>query len=137
MSPRIAAAFQVILPRSAEPIDRVLAAVGAVKLEGVRLVRHGECRAVELHAITAGWVVDRRHPVVVDLLGALLLALQPEGPDAVAGLAAVLDVSPDWLAGLFDGWNGERDATLLAGPSRLLYRDGLRAGRRLVALLPA
>ena len=138
MSPKIGMRFKVggYATVTRRPLDRARVAVNVVEAQGMRVVLDGE-HGVGQHAITRGWVAEGpHHPRRVSILGAVCLAWQPqEGPTVEAGALEALDVSPDWLRGLWDGFHAGADVEQLTGPSRELYLDGLRAGHLLFAEL--
>lgn len=126
------------LPRSTRPRDQLRAAIEIVEAQGVHLCVGGcDEHGVYRHPVTGGWAVDcPKHPRLVTLAGAVCLAFQPQGMgefsrDVIEMAASTLDTSADWIRGLLDGWECEARPTILAGPTRRLYLDGVRAGHLL------
>jgi hypothetical protein len=84
------------------------------------------------------WRVDRNlQPTGVSLVGAVLLALQPEPHELdspVEAAARALGVSLAWVEGADAGWVGElMDVRRLAALDASLYLDGFEAGSALLA----
>lgn len=117
---------------AATPIDLVRAAVRICEAQGIRVGAAASIgHNVGRHEITRGWVVDgpRR---VISLAGAVCVALQPLDGEEVEDAAAIaLEASWPWLCGLWDGWEGDAQTTMLTGMARPLYLDGVRAGHLL------
>lgn len=137
VSPRISTRLNagVFLVPSRRPLDRVRVAVNVVESQGMRVDLGGE-HGVGQHSVTRAWIADSAYrPRRLSILGALCYVNQPQaGPDLEHGACEVLeDASPDWVRGLWDGFHGGADLALLAGPSRELYLDGLRAGHLVFA----
>lgn len=131
MSPRVS----ITIPATAlaellkAPRVRLLEAVLAVRARGIWM-RRGE------PGVTCGlseWRVERHlQPQGVTVVGALLLALQPEprdGEELAVAAARALEVSVSWVEGAEDGWDGaEMSAAWLARPDADLYVAGYEAG---------
>lgn len=119
---------------SLRPLDRVRMAINVVESQGMRVTLDDD-HGVGRHKITGGWIADGPYrPRRVSLLGAICLALQPMSGDTVEGGAAcALEVSADWLWGLWDGFQNGVQVSILQGPAGELYLDALRGGHMVFA----
>lgn len=140
LSPKIGMGVNVSgwAPRTARAIDRLRATVATIEGQGMKLSVQRE-HGVGRHAATGGWVADGPYrPRRVSLAGAVCLALQPpQGLGPEDGAASALDVAPEWMLGVLDGWDGEAQVEPLQGAAREHYLDGLRAGHLIFAELTA
>jgi hypothetical protein len=116
----------------AEPRLQVAQALAAARQRGIPL-RRSEVGVV---AGLEEWRPDRRlSPSGVSLVGAVLLAMQPEPrdhEDPTAAAARALGVSLAWVEGAEAGWAGElMDVARLAALDADLYLDGYEVGQHL------
>lgn len=109
------------------PLERVRGAIKwATEQVGVRIL-HGDYGVI---ASAGGWEVDeRRRPVGVSPLGAVVLAYQPDkSRDLPDPAAEALGVSIHWAEGLADGFDKELTAHYLGSLARQQYLQGVEAG---------
>lgn len=133
MSPRIGMALDVAgwAPEAAGPVAQIRQAIRIVESQGFR-VRPGAPHGVGQNLITLGWTADARAREV-SLAGAICLALQPlESLTTVEeGAVAALERSPEWVAGVLDGFDDTFRSALATSAAGLIYADALRVGRGL------
>lgn len=127
MSPGIGLAIQL---QKRTPRMAVLAAVAAARARSLPL-RFGEDAGVIRGKLTGEWVIDRKAVVPgVTLIGALLLATQPEAgddEDPVVVAARALGVAHAFAEGLDHGWSMAPSSYWLGSEGRH-YANGLDVG---------
>jgi hypothetical protein len=137
MSPKIgmSLATRGLLKDRSTPAAKVNAAIQIMRDTGVPLA-FGDY-GVEPCPFAGGWCLERRRRTAgVNVVGALLLALQPEREDGHddpgVAAAAALDVSLGYVDGLCDGWDCDRQSehwlgNLFAAEYLVGYEAGMEA----------
>jgi hypothetical protein len=130
MSPKIgmSLATRGLLKDRRTPAAKVNAAIQMMADQGIPL-RNGD-HGVAPCPFASGWCVDRRFGNAVNVVGAVLLALQPEeGDDPVAAAAGALETTIAFVEGLCDGWDRARQAERFLGDIHVrAYLDGYETG---------
>jgi hypothetical protein len=132
VSPKIAVVIPVarFAPASDRPLDRLRASLQAVESQGIR-VRVQDDSGVERSTLGGGWrCVRTAHPRKVSLVGAVCLAMQPQGSsDPEVAAEEALGVTNTWLVGVVDGWENAAPTLRFEDPdAAALYRAAVRCG---------
>lgn len=134
MSPGISMAMSVTgwASDARIPAKKIMAAIERCEGQGISLC-YGD------HGVSAsllgGWQQDRRAIFGVNLVGAVVLAFQPEAaeheahPDPMLAAALALQVPAAYVHGMVDGWErAVQSETWLSNVHRSHYLNGYEAG---------